>query len=220
MSRSSIGVDAGLYDYLVAHGVREHPLLQRLRLETESHPRANMQISAEQGAFMAMLVLLIGARRCIEIGVFTGYSSLAVALALPADGRLLACDVSEEWTNIARQYWREAGVEEKVDLRLAPALTTLDALLTSGAAGTFDFAFIDADKESYEPYYDRLLKLIRDGGLILVDNVLWKGLVIDVANQDESTEALRAFNERRMSDERVDLVMLPVADGLSLLRKR
>ncbi len=220
MSRSSIGIDGDLYDYLVSHGVREPPLLQRLRVETESHSRASMQISAEQGAFMAMLVRLTGARRCLEIGVFTGYSSLAVALALPEDGRLIACDVSEEWTNVARQYWREAGVEQKVDLRLAPAIDTLDALLASGAAGSFDFAFIDADKEGYEAYYERALELMRVGGLILVDNVLWKGLVIDADNQDGSTKALREFNQRRVSDERVELVMLPVGDGLSLLRKR
>lgn len=220
MSRSSIGVDGALYDYLVAHGVREHPLLRRLRDEMADHPRASMQIAPEQGALMAMLVRLLDARRCLEVGVFTGYSSLAVAMALPEDGRLVACDVSEEWTRIARQYWEEAGVADKVELRLAPATETLDALLAGGEAGRFDFAFIDADKESYEDYYARTLELVRSGGLIVVDNVLWKGQVIGDGEATEATASLRAFNARRIEDERVELVMLPVADGITLLRKR
>lgn len=220
MSRSSIGVDGALYDYLVTKGVREHPLLARLRVETANHPRASCQISPDQGALMAMLVRLLDARRCLEIGVFTGYSSLAVALALPDDGRLVACDVSAEWTAIAQRYWREAEVAHKVELRLAPATETLDALLTAGAADTFDFAFIDADKESYEAYYSRTLELVRPGGLIIVDNVLWKGQVIDPQQGDEATDALRVFNDRRVTDERVDIAMIPVADGITLLCKR
>ena len=220
MTTKSIGLAEPLYRYLIAHGAREPAVLAALREETASHPMVRMQISPDQGALMAMLVRLVGARRCLEVGVFTGYSSLAVALALPADGSIVACDVNEEWTDIARRYWQQAGVANKIDLQLRPALETLDSLLSDGAAGTFDFAFIDADKTSYEAYVERALELLRPGGLIVVDNVLWGGSVVDADNNEADTEAIRAFNARRVADERVDLVMLPVADGVTLLRKR
>jgi caffeoyl-CoA O-methyltransferase len=179
-----------------------------------------MQISPDQGQFMALLIHLLGARRTLEIGVFTGYSSLAVALALPEDGRIIACDVHEEWTSVARRYWREAGVEKKIDLRLRPALETLDALIAGGEGGRFDFAFIDADKQNYANYFERALVLVRPGGLIAIDNVLWSGRVIDPAVRDADTLAIRAFNEKLHGDERVWLSMLPVRDGLTLACKK
>lgn len=210
----------GLYGYLLETSLRETPLQARLRDETARHPRGTMQISPEQGQFMQLLTKLMGARRCIEVGVFTGYSSLAVALALPVDGHILACDVSEEFTAVARRYWKEAGVAGKIELKLAPATETLDARLKAGEAGTYDLAFIDADKANYAAYYERILKLLRPGGLVLVDNVLWSGAVIDASDQDEDTVAIRAFNKLLHKDERVDVSMLPVGDGLTLARKR
>jgi predicted O-methyltransferase YrrM len=218
MSRSSLGLSDALNEYLRDAGVREPPVLAELRKETAKLPSAQMQISSEQGAFLAMLVRLIGARRCIEVGVFTGYSSTAVALALPADGRIVACDVSEEWTAMARRAWKSAGVAEKIDLRLAPATATLAGM--RGETGTYDFAFIDADKENYESYYELCLGLLRAGGLIAVDNTLWGGSVIDPRDTREPTLAIRAFNAARREDQRVDLSMLPVGDGITLLRKR
>ena len=209
-----------LHAYVVRHTAREHPVLAELRAATAGMPHALMQIAPDQGAFMALIVKLTGARRCLEIGVFTGYSSLAVALALPADGTLVACDVSEEWTAIARRHWQKAGVAAKIDLRLAPALTTLEALLAGGAAGTFDFAFIDADKGNYPGYYERCLDLLRRGGLIAIDNTLWGGAVADAQDHAPDTEAIRAFNEALRSDGRVDVAMLTVGDGLTLARKR
>lgn len=209
----------GLYDYLLRVSLRESPLLKRLRDETAKHPRATMQISPEQGQFMQLLVRLQGASRCIEVGVFTGYSSLAVALALPADGHILACDVSEEFTAVARRYWKEAGVEPKIELRLAPALDTLDARISAGEAGSYDFAFIDADKANYLNYYERILKLLRPGGLMTVDNVLWSGAVIDKQDKSEDTVAIRKFNEFLHADKRIELSMLPLGDGLTLARK-
>ena len=209
-----------LLDYLRRVGTRESDILQRLREETDHSPLASMQISPDQGQFLQLLVRMIGARRTIEVGTFTGYSALAVALALPEDGRLVACDVSEEWTAIARRYWREAGVDRKVDLQLRPALSTLDALITQGQAGAFDFAFIDADKENYWNYYERCLALLRPGGLIAVDNVLWDGKVIDPSAQDADTRAIREFNQRLYSDDRVWLSMLGIRDGLTLALKR
>jgi caffeoyl-CoA O-methyltransferase len=179
-----------------------------------------MQISPEQGQFMALLVRLTGARRCLEVGVFTGYSSLATALALPEDGRIVACDISEEWTAVARRHWHAAGVEHKVDLRIAPAVVTLEALLADGEEGGFDFAFIDADKGGYLGYYERLLRLLRPGGLLLVDNTLWSGRVADPGVTDADTVALRQFNEFLYRDSRIDLSLLPVGDGLTLARKR
>ena len=209
-----------IHRYLVAHSVREPEVLARLRAATASLPQAQMQIGPEQGQLMGLLARLIGARRCIEIGVFTGYSSLAVALALPEDGRILACDVSEEWTAIARRFWREAGVEHKIELKLQPATRTLEQLLAAGETGRYDFAFIDADKPSYDTYYELLLKLLRPGGLIALDNTLWSGHVADPNNRDPNTVALRALNDKLHRDERVDLSLLPVGDGLTLARKR
>jgi predicted O-methyltransferase YrrM len=220
MSNRTIVMNDALYDYLLGASLRDLPVLKRLREETAKHPRARMQISPEQGQFMQLITRLMGARRCIEVGVFTGYSSLAVALALPADGHILACDVSEEFTAVARRYWKEAGVESKIELRLAPALETLDGRLKAGEAGSYDLAFIDADKSNYSGYYERILKLLRPGGLILVDNVLWSGAVIDKKDKSEDTVALRAFNASLHKDERIDLSMLPVGDGLTLARKR
>ena len=209
-----------IHRYLVAHSVREPEVLARLRAATASLPQAQMQIGPEQGQLMGLLARLVGAKRCIEIGVFTGYSSLAVALALPEDGRILACDVSEEWTAIARRFWREAGVEHKIELKLQPATRTLEQLLAAGETGRYDFAFIDADKPSYDTYYELLLKLLRPGGLIALDNTLWSGHVADPNNRDPNTVALRALNHKLHRDERVDLSLLPIGDGLTLARKR
>jgi predicted O-methyltransferase YrrM len=220
MSNRSIGLDDRLYEYLLAASLREHPVLVRLRAETAAHPKVNMQIAPEQGQFMALLVRLMGARRCIEVGVFTGYSSLAVALALPATGQLIACDVSEDYTATARRYWDEAGVAGRIELRIAPALDTLDSLLAVEGAGGFDFAFIDADKGAYGEYYERLLVLLRPGGLIAVDNTLWDGAVADPRNQEADTLAIRDFNEKLRDDTRVDLSLVPIGDGLTLARKR
>jgi len=200
--------------------LREPALLRRLREETASYPNSNFQISAEQGQFMALLMHLIGARRTIEIGVYTGYSALSVALALPADGRIIACDINAEWTSVGRRYWREAGVEQKIDLRLGPALATLDQLIAGGLGNQFDFVFIDADKTNYANYYERALALLRPGGLIGVDNVLWYGRVIDSSFDDPDTRAIRAFNEQIANDDRVWLSMLPVRDGLTLACKK
>jgi len=220
MSNRTLPLDDRLYDYLLKKSLRETPALAKLRAETASHPRVNMQIAPEQGQFMQMLVRLIGARRTIEVGVFTGYSSLAVALALPDDGRVLACDISEEYTAIARRHWQEAGVAHKIELVLAPALATLDARLAAGEAGRYDFAFIDADKGGYHAYYERLLELIHPGGLITVDNTLWSGAVADPGDRDADTLALREFNDRLLADQRIDLSLLPIGDGLTLARRR
>lgn len=220
MPKQSIGLDKQLYNYLLSVSLREPEILEKLRQETANHPRSGMQISPEQGQFMSLLVQLIGAKKTLEVGVFTGYSSLSVALALPTDGKIIACDVSEEFTAIARRYWQEAGVADKIDLRLAPALETLDRLLATGQAETFDFAFIDADKENYDGYYERSLQLVRPGGLIAIDNVLWSGQVADEQNQDESTQAIRALNEKLHHDERITLSLVPIADGLTLAIKR
>ncbi|MEH2156933.1 class I SAM-dependent methyltransferase [Nostoc sp.] len=220
MPKQSIGLDNQLYNYLLSVSLREPEILEKLRQETANHPRSGMQISPEQGQFMSLLVQLIGAKKTLEVGVFTGYSSLSVALALPPDGKIIACDVSEEFTAIARRYWQEAGVADKIDLRLAPALETLDQLLATGQAETFDFAFIDADKENYDGYYERSLQLVRPGGLIAIDNVLWSGQVADEQNQDESTQAIRALNEKLHHDKRVTLSLVPIADGLTLAIKR
>ena len=195
-------------------------MLARLREETAAIPQHNMQIAPEQGAFLALLVELIGARRCIEVGTFTGYSSTAVALALPEDGQIICCDVSEEWTSLARKYWAEAGVTGKVDLRIAPAAETLDQLLAGGQESTYDFAFVDADKAGYDAYYERLLRLVRPGGLIVFDNMLWGGDVLDTDPSDEDTKALQALNAKLAHDERITLCLLPVADGVTLARRR
>lgn len=219
MSNRSIPLTDSLYDYLLSVSLRESPLLLQLREETAALPTRAMQIAPEQGQFMAMLLRLMGARLCLEVGVYTGYSSLAAALALPGDGRIVACDVSEEWTSIARRYWRAAGVEHKIDLRLAPAVQTLDGLIAAGEAGRYDVAFIDADKASYLAYYERALVLLRAGGLILVDNTLWSGRVADPECADADTVALRHFNEVLQRDARIDLSLVPIGDGLTLARK-
>jgi predicted O-methyltransferase YrrM len=220
MSARTLSIDSRLYDYLLAVSVREPPVLAELRRETSQLPSAGMQISPEQGQLLTLLVELIGARRCIEVGVYTGYSSTVVALALPPDGKLVACDVSAEFTAVARRYWRLAGVEERIDLRLAPALETLDALLSQGGSGSFDFAFIDADKENYLGYYERCLALLRPGGLLAIDNVLWGGSVADPKDISARTQAIRTVNERVRSDERVSISLVPIGDGLFLARKR
>jgi predicted O-methyltransferase YrrM len=222
MTTTSIGLPPDLAAYLLDHGVREPKILTRLRAETATMNEAvaDMQIAPEQGALLAMLVRLMGARRCIELGTFTGYSSLAVALALPPEGRLVCCDVSAEWTSVARRYWAEAGVADRVELRLGEALESLDALLDDGSAGTFDFAFVDASKEEYPEYHERLLRLLRSGGLIVYDNVFWDGAILDPNDHGADTEGVRRLNDRLATDERVDVVMLPVADGVTLARKR
>ena len=220
MSNRTIQLDDRTYEYLLAHSLREDPRLAKLRAETASHPQVNMQIAPDQAQFMQLLVRLMGARRAIEVGVFTGYSSLAVALAMPDDGRLLALDVSEEYTAVARRHWQDAGVAGRIELVIAPAAATLDARLARGEAGAYDFAFIDADKTSYLAYYERLLKLLRPGGLIVVDNTLWSGEVANPDNREADTRALREFNDALHGDPRVDLALLPVGDGLTLARLR
>ena len=219
MSRH-LKLDDRLYDYIVDHSLRDHPVRAQLRKITAGMKWGGMQIGPDQGQFMQLLVKLVGARNCIEIGVFTGYSSLAVALALPPGGKIVACDVSEEWTAIGREHWKKAGVEDRIDLRLGPATETLDALLAGGGAGKYDFAFIDADKPSYLAYYERCLKLLRAGGLIAIDNTLWSGDVAKPDKTDENTVAIRAVNDALHRDERIDVALLPVGDGVTLARKR
>jgi caffeoyl-CoA O-methyltransferase len=220
MSSRTLPLTDRLYDYLLATSLREPPLLAELRAETARLPMAGMQISPEQGQFMAFLVETIGASRTLEVGTFTGYSALCVALALPAGGKVIACDISEEFTAVGRRYWQRAGVADKVDLRLAPALDTLGSLLANGGAGSFDFAFIDADKREYDGYYEAVLKLLRPGGIVAIDNVLWDGAVADPARQDDDTRAIRALNEKVKADSRVSLSLVPIGDGLTLARKR
>lgn len=220
MSNKTLTVDDRLYDYLLSVSVREPEVLRQLREETTHHPMRQMQIAPEQGQFMAMLVKLIGAKKTLEIGVFTGYSSLVVALALPPDGQIIACDVSEDYTAIARRYWERAGVAHKIDLRIAPAVKTLDQLIAEGQSNQFDFAFIDADKSGYDDYYERSLQLVRPGGLIAIDNVLWSGRVADPQEMDNRTNNIRALNAKLYADERIDLSLVPIADGLTLARKR
>lgn len=221
MSNRTLNLDDTLYNYLLDVSLREHPLLSELRTATQNHPHRNMQIAPEQGQFMAMLIRLTGAHRTLEIGVFTGYSTLAVALVLPEEGQMVVCDVNPQYTDIAREYWQRAGVADKIDLRLAPALETLNALVAEGQAGTFDFVFIDADKENYDAYYEHSLQLLHPGGLIVIDNVLWNGRVARAEERDDAdTRALHRLNEKLHRDERIDLSMLPVGDGLTLARKR
>jgi len=208
-------ISENIYAYLASVSVREPAVLRRLREETAPHPRATMQITPDQGQFMALLVRLLNARRTLEIGVFTGYSSLSVALALHDDGKIVACDISDEYTQTARKYWREAGVDGKIDLHIRPALETLETLTPP-----FDFAFIDADKTNYDAYYEAVLKLLRPGGLIMIDNVLWSGRVADPAENDADTAALRALNKKLHADPRVDLSMLSIGDGVTLALKR
>jgi len=220
MSKRTIELSDSLYDYLLSVSLREPEVLARLRAETAERRNAVMQIAPDQGQFMRLLAELIGVRRAIEVGTFTGYSALSVALALPPEGRLIACDISEEYTAVARRYWAEAGVADRIDLRLGPAVATLDALIAEGGAGGYDFMFIDADKTSYDAYYERGLTLLRPGGIVLIDNVLWDGKVADPACDDEDTEAIRALNEKLREDARVSLALVPIGDGLTLARKR
>ncbi len=217
MTNKTLSMNDALYDYLQSVSLHEPGVLRRLRTETAADAMARMQSAPEQCQFMALLVQLLGARRCLEVGVYTGYSTLWVAQALPPEGRIIACDISEEWTSIARRYWAEAGVAERVDLRLAPALETLQGLIDTGQAGSFDFAFIDADKENYGNYYESVLQLLRPGGLMAIDNTLWSGDVADPDKQDADTRAIRALNRQVHADRRVTMSMLPVADGLTLV---
>ncbi len=220
MSVTSFGLPEDLHRYLVQVGAREPDILRRLREHTAALPEYDMQIAPEQGAFMGWLAELTGARRCLELGTFTGYSALAVALALPPDGRILCCDVSEEWTSVARRFWAEAGLADRIELRLGPALATLDALLADGQAGSIDYAFVDADKQEYPAYYDRLIQLVRPGGVMLWDNVLWGGEVIRPEIDDPDVRGIRELNQRLATDERVSIAMLPLADGVTLVRRR
>jgi predicted O-methyltransferase YrrM len=218
MSSRTIELNDQLYSYLLASSLRESESQAELRKLTQSHQFANMQIAPEQGQFMAMLVKLTGARRILEIGTFTGYSALSMALALPEDGSITCCDISEEWTGIARRFWREAGIESRIDLRIAPALDTLDDLLAGSGEDSYDMAFIDADKANYAHYYERCLRLVRPNGLIMFDNTLWGGSVIDATITDDDTVALRELNSSLHTDRRIDLSMLPLGDGLTLAR--
>jgi predicted O-methyltransferase YrrM len=220
MPSKYISLDHAIYDYILASSLRESPVLAQLRAETAALPMAVMQIAPEQGQFMALLIKLMGAKRALEVGVYTGYSALAVAEALPDEGLLVACDINAETTAIAQRYWQTARVAHKIDLRLAPAAQTLQTLLDDGQAGSFDFAFIDADKTAYSDYYELCLALLRPGGLIVVDNVLWGGAVLETSADDADTQAIQQFNAQLRDDQRVDLSLLPLADGLSLLRKR
>jgi predicted O-methyltransferase YrrM len=220
MSNQSLSLTPVLYEYLLGVSLRETPELHALRAETATMAQSNMQIAPEQGQFMQLLLLLSEARRVLEIGVFTGYSSLAMAQVLPPDAKLLACDVSREWTDVARRHWHQAGVDSRIELRLGPAAQTLQGLIDEGEAGSWDFAFIDADKSGYDGYYEQCLTLLRPGGLIALDNMLWDGAVADTERQDEDTQAIRSLNLKLRADQRVDLSLVPIGDGLALARKR
>jgi len=213
-------LDGALADYVDANWLRESPLKRRLREETAKLPQAGMQISAHQGQQITLPARAVGARRAVEVGTFTGYSSLSIAEALPADGKLWCCDVSEQWTGIARRYWKEAGVASRIELTIAPALETLDGLLAQGLTGQLDLAFIDANKDGYDAYYERCLKLVRPGGIVLIDNVLWGGSVANLADKDADTQAIRALNAKLKTDERVDLALFAVGDGMTCALKR
>jgi caffeoyl-CoA O-methyltransferase len=215
----TIHVTPELYDYLLSVSLREPDVLKELRMETEKLPTRNMQIAPEQGQFMAFLVQLTGAKKTLEMGVYTGYSSLATALALPEDGHIIACDLNKEWTSVAKLFWERAGVAHKIDLRLAPAAETLDSLIELNGSDTFDFIFIDADKKNYDIYYEKSLILLRKGGLLLLDNTLWKGKVADQANTESLTEAIRALNKKIYNDKRVSMVVIPMGDGMTLVMK-
>ena len=220
MSSSTIGLSEDLRQYLLGVSCRESKTLKGLRKETFQLKEAQMQISPEQGSFLAFLVKVLRAKKTLDIGVFTGYSSLVVADALPNDGVVIACDTSEEWTNIAQKYWSEAGVNNKIRLELAPALRTLDKLIENGEPGTFDFSFIDADKINYQNYLERSLILLKPGGVIAIDNVLWGGKVLDKQDNEPATRAIRKFNEKLKNDDRVLISMVPIGDGLTLAFKK
>ncbi len=220
MANRSIGLAPDLYHYLIEHGLREPEILCKLRIATEAETMSVMRSAPEQGQFMAILLQLMGAKRVLEIGTYTGYATLWMALALPEDGQIITCDLNRSWSDLGQRFWAEAGVAHKIDLHLQPAMHTLNLLMESGEAEHFDFAFIDADKVNYEAYFEACIRLIRPGGLILIDNVLWDGSVIDPENREESTKAIRAFNEKLSRDSRITLNMLPVADGITLAMKR
>lgn len=220
MTARSLTLTDALHAYMLQHSLRESEVKQRLRLETSKLERANMQIAPEQGQLLALLLELMGAKRVIEIGTFTGYSALCMAEALPAGGELICCDISEEWTDMGKAYWAEAGVADRISLRLGPAVETLDALLSQGQAGCFDAAFIDADKTNYINYYERCLQLLRPGSLLMIDNTLWYGRVVEDDNQKQDTVAVREFNEHIHGDDRVSMSLVPIGDGLTLARKR
>ncbi|MEX1033788.1 MAG: class I SAM-dependent methyltransferase [Cellvibrionaceae bacterium] len=220
MSTSSTLDLNAIYTYLLDSSFRDDPLLRELREESAKDPLARMQIAPEQGQFLALLVKLIGARRIIEVGTFTGYSSLVMARALPRDGHLLCCDLSKHWTDVARRYWKRAGVAERIELKLAPARETLQGLLDAGQQRTYDMAFIDADKENYDRYYELCLRLLRPNGLLVLDNTLWDGRVADPRANDVDTRAIRALNGKLKEDQRVDISLIPMADGITLARKR
>jgi len=220
MAGKNLLLSPSVSDYIAAHVSGETELLRRLRAETARLPMARMQIPAEQGDFLSLVTSAIGARRAIEIGTFTGYSAIAIASALPEDGSLICCDTSEEWTSIARRYWREAGLENKITLKLAPARQTLEALIGAGESGTFDIAFVDADKTSYDFYYEACLKLLRTNGLLAIDNTLWSGAVADPRDQEPDTQALRDLNDKIRDDSRVDSCLMSIADGITLIRKK
>lgn len=220
MASQTLELEPHLYNYLLSVSLREPEILTQLRQETARHPQGNMQIAPEQGQFMALLVQLMGAKKTLDVGVFTGYSSLTVALALPADGKVVACELSEEYGAIAQRWWQQAGVANKIELHIAPAQETLARLLSAGEANTFDFAFIDADKSSYDNYYEQALQLVRPGGLIAIDNVLWAGRVADSQVQDNRTNKIRALNQKLHQDQRVTISLVPLGDGLTLALKR
>jgi len=219
MANKTINLNTQLYDYVLDVGLREPAVLQHLREATEKEDMSVMRSAPEQGQFMAMLLKLMGAKRVLEVGTYTGYGTLWMALSLPHDGKIVTCDVSERWTSVARRFWEEAGVLDKVHLKLRPALETLDTMLAAGEQDSFDLVFIDADKVNYDGYYEACLELIRPGGLICVDNTLWGGSVIDLAKHDADTEAIRVFNVKLKEDDRIELSMLPIADGLTLALK-
>ena len=219
MSRSTLALTDELREYILDVSLREHPLLVALREETARHPDAKMQIAPDQGQFMATLLRLIQARSVLEIGTFTGYSTLAMMLALPSDGHIVACDISEDYTRVARRYWSEAGVADRITLHIAPASQTLDELLASGKANTFDAVFIDADKESYDVYFEKSLALVRPGGLIMVDNVLRGGDAANPATESASTKSIQSLNKKLHQDSRVHLTLVPIGDGVTLLQK-
>ncbi len=220
MSNRTLQLTEPLYQYLCDVSLRESPLLRQLRQETAQDEMSQMQIAPEQGQFLALLVKVLGVRKLIEIGTYTGYSALCMASAMPNDGQLVCCDISDKWTQVARRYWAKAGVEDNIELHLAPALETLGKLLSQGLARTFDFAFIDADKQNYDAYYEACLRLLRPGGVIALDNMLWSGRVANPREQDVDTRALRALNLKLRDDQRIDLSLLPIADGVTLIRKR
>ncbi len=220
MTNRSLNLDDALYQYLLDVSLRESPLLKRLREETAQLPTARWQIAPEQGQFMALLVQISGARKILEIGTFTGYSALCMAQAMPVDGRLICCDLPGEYNAIAERYWHDAGVAERIDLRLAPALETLSALERGGQSESFDLIFIDADKANYRVYLEHALVLVRQGGLILFDNVLWSGRVLEQSPENADTRAIQALNRGLLRDSRIDLSLLPLGDGLTLCRKR